>query len=171
MEELYQKYSDLFRENEDLKLRIKYLERRIEQNEKANMKTVSQKCNCIAIEKSISSDNNEEINTLKKEIEKYKSLVHDCVESHKIMKKGVSALLGYEFDIVDKNKIVLHSMYSFSEDDCFIFGLENNHFNLTRNQFTETYPKEIDAFILKGRSVSAFLAHVTLDLFGQNTLQ
>lgn len=190
MEELHQKYSNLFRENEDLKLRIKYLEMRLEQNEKENGRCTNCHGNSYReneIDKKtareenmkhkiIEDENNDpqilEISSLKNEICKYKTLAHNLIEKQKIINKTVNSVLGYELHISENNKkITARSMYSFDENDCVDFLMNETRFDFIPNEFTDTYSKEIDQFIIKGKSVSAFLAHVTLDLFGQTTFQ
>lgn len=201
MEDLHQKYSNLFKENEDLKIRIKYLEMRLEQNEKENGRCIN--CNELSLpcnesrkskhettfehqnkeyenNKSENADHmnnecdqkDEEIKSLKNEMEKYKALVYKLIEEQKIITKSLGVILGYEYTLSETNrKIILRSIYSFDADDYIIFTFESGGCNLIKNHFTESYSNDIDQLIVKGKSVPAFLAHVTLDLFGKKTFQ
>lgn len=163
MQEIYHKYTELLKENADLKLRISYLQDQLQNIEKENFQISKKTCKCELTENkhdesSIQKKENSNEEQKRKEITKQQRRI-------------ISGLFGYKMDIIDNKKIILRSMYSFDEDDCFIFESEQNSFSMMPSSFTENYRKEIDTFVVKGRSVSAFLAHVTLDLFSQNTLQ
>lgn len=178
MEDLYQKYSDLFKENEDNKLRIAYLEKKLSevqerekfkfQNEENNSNFSCKICKC---DENAENNSEKKENNLRDEIEKHKKLTHEAIQTQKMMSKVMSSLLGYQFTKIDETRFTLQSMYSFNEEDYFIFSLKENQFDLVRNATIESYSKEMNIFIIKGQSVSAFLAHVTLDLFNQKTFQ
>ncbi|KRH91844.1 Mitotic checkpoint protein MAD1, partial [Pseudoloma neurophilia] len=164
MEEIHEKYSNLFKENENLKIRIKYLEMKLQKNEKEN--------GCQQKLEDQSIDTEQKIKSLQNDILKYKTLAHETIKNQKTLQKAVSVISGYEFTFIENNtKLIVQSMYSLNEEDRFIFAVDDGRFNLVRNHMTEIYAKDIDTYLVKGRSISALLATVTLDLFSQNTLQ
>lgn len=85
-------------------------------------------------------------------------------------KKYVLGLLGYDIEIFN-DRIELLSLYSFHPNDKFIFTIENNSLNLLSNEMTEVYKKEVQDYMAIGKSIPAFLAHVTLDLKNKKTFQ
>lgn len=85
-------------------------------------------------------------------------------------KKYVLGLLGYDMEVMD-DRIELLSLYAFHDTEKFVFTIENNTLNLLSNDMTEAYKGQVQEFLAEGKSIPAFLAHVTMDLWNKKTFQ
>lgn len=171
MEELYKKYIDVLRENNDLKLRITFLEHKLAagiersaEKENEENKFLLEKVEQLErerIEKAPESQNeNEDPQKLN---DHYKAILKD-------FRYSITGFLGYKIDKKD-DQIHFSSLYSFDRNDKFIFQANGKSYEMVNNHFAEGYKKEIDTFVVKGKSVPALMAHVTLDLFSKRTFQ
>ena len=66
-------------------------------------------------------------------------------------------------------EIVFHSLYAFDIEDVFIFRYKSGSMELVNNEFASTWTAEIQNYLIAGKSIPAFLAAVTLDLFNKKT--
>jgi mitotic spindle assembly checkpoint protein MAD1 len=92
-------------------------------------------------------------------------------ELKKLMKNirnYVTGLVGYRMDF-NGDEIVCHSLYAFSKEDAFVFKDQDGEIQLMVNDFACAYEKEIQTYLTRGKSIPAFLAAVTLDLFSKST--
>ncbi|KAK1348269.1 putative mitotic checkpoint protein [Hamiltosporidium tvaerminnensis] len=79
------------------------------------------------------------------------------------------SMLGYEITF-NENNVILHSSYAFDDEDIFVFEIDdNNSCTLKSNEFVANWKREIDLYLLNGKSVPAFLSAVTLELYNQKT--
>lgn len=158
MNDLHEKYLAVLKENEELKMRIKILENNLSSNSENKEKE-----NNINENKNIYENKNVNEPDLKNILQNY-------IKTQKIIKKAIQSLLGFE--IIIKNKtLIFRSIYAFNEDEFFIFEFENENFKLIENEYLKEFRKEVELYILKGKSLPAFLGFVTLELYGQKTMQ
>ncbi|KAF9763612.1 Mitotic spindle assembly checkpoint protein MAD1 [Nosema granulosis] len=75
---------------------------------------------------------------------------------------------GYQL-AVDSEYIQLTSIYSYDEADAFVFKRSDGSVSLLNNDFANSFSSEIQQFMENGKSIPAFLAAVTLNLFNQKT--
>ena len=164
---LIEKQKELIKENIELRKMIYNKE-----NENTEeMKQMSFVNNLILENKKIKEENQNLIylkNTNKSNNEELSSELMDYKNYNKKFVKIVTALLGYKIEIIG-NTITLHSIYAFDKEDVFIFNQENDKIMLQSNDFAISWSKEIDSYLINGRSVPAFLSSVTLELFSKKT--
>ncbi|EJW03764.1 hypothetical protein EDEG_01959 [Edhazardia aedis USNM 41457] len=109
----------------------------------------------------------EEINMLKDEMKQKEMLFKEHLIK---VNKFTLGLLGYKMDISD-GQVELLSLYAFDSGDKFVFVENNGSIDMLSNDFAETYEREITEYMVNGKSVPAFLAAVTIDLWNKKTLQ
>ncbi|ELA46691.1 hypothetical protein VCUG_01841 [Vavraia culicis subsp. floridensis] len=180
MDELYKKYVDLLKENSTLKLRIAALEHELSKNgetgravhdhkENENNAFLIERIDRLEKEKLVwdragagctTGAHQEEIKQLN---DHYKAILKD-------FRTNITGLLGFKVDMID-DAVHLHSLYSFDRSDVFSFNVNGSCYEMVNNHFAEGYKREIETYVVKGRSVPALLAHVTLDLFSKRTFQ
>merc|ERR1711953_199411 len=143
MDNLYDKYTQLQKENDDLKLRYAYMEQKLNQYEhKINQYEQGKN-------KTDENDNNSKNTNSDELVKQYK-------EIQLTQRKAISSLLGWKL-VIDTDKIILQSMYSHHEEDKIIFLIDGNGFSLLPTNLTTQYKDSIENYIIKGRSVPAFL--------------
>ncbi|ELQ73900.1 Mitotic checkpoint protein MAD1, partial [Trachipleistophora hominis] len=179
MNELYEKYVNLLKENNDLKLRIAALEHslsKIGNTDTAAHEQKENESNAFLVER-LEKLEKEKLEwcansncTVYRHQEELRQLTDHYKEILKDIRKNVTGLLGYKLDVID-DQVHLHSLYSFDRDDVFTFNVKEDCYEMVNNHFAEGYRKEIDTYVVKGRSVPALLAHVTLDLVSKKTFQ
>ncbi|KAM0671454.1 hypothetical protein CWI42_020870 [Ordospora colligata] len=86
----------------------------------------------------------------------------------KTIREYVTGLTGYKMEFRD-GEIVFHSLYAFDTEDVFIFRYKSGSMELVNNEFASTWTAEIQNYLIAGKSIPAFLAAVTLDLFNKKT--
>lgn len=148
MDDLFTKYKDLLLKNEELTIDLQKLKTQnlILQEELSLLKTTTKPDT-----------------TIQEQEDRFRKFF---VKN----KKYVLGLLGYEMEIME-DRIELLSLYSFHNNDKFVFTIENNTLNLLSNELTETYKSQVQEYLAEGKSIPAFLAYVTLDLRNKKTFQ
>eukprot|EP00516_Mucochytrium_quahogii_P006065 CAMPEP_0203754064 /NCGR_PEP_ID=MMETSP0098-20131031/7720_1 /ASSEMBLY_ACC=CAM_ASM_000208 /TAXON_ID=96639 /ORGANISM=" , Strain NY0313808BC1" /LENGTH=712 /DNA_ID=CAMNT_0050644917 /DNA_START=224 /DNA_END=2359 /DNA_ORIENTATION=- len=96
-------------------------------------------------------------------------------EKTRAFKEAVYLLTGYKIDMMDKEskpQLRLRSMYAEKPDDELIFQWNTNGggLELLETSFCNELDENTFAYLTKMNAVPAFLANLTLDLFGKQTL-
>lgn len=86
----------------------------------------------------------------------------------KMIREYVTGLTGYKMEFRD-GEIIFHSLYAFDGEDVFIFRYRSGNMELVNNEFAGGWTAEIQNYLVAGKSIPAFLAAVTLDLFNKKT--
>ncbi|CAD25121.1 hypothetical protein [Encephalitozoon cuniculi GB-M1] len=84
------------------------------------------------------------------------------------IREYVTGLTGYKMEFRD-GEIIFHSLYAFDSEDVFIFRYKSGSMELVNNEFAATWASEIQNYLITGKSIPAFLAAVTLELFNKKT--
>ncbi|KAJ1971936.1 coiled-coil domain-containing protein mad1 [Dimargaris xerosporica] len=91
------------------------------------------------------------------------------------MREAIYSLLGYRLDFLENGRVRLVSMYSAAEDHSFIFT-SNQHDSGTlelagggNTDYVKSLEPLIQFWVVERRSIPAFLATVTLELFDKTT--
>ncbi|KAG5859535.1 mitotic checkpoint protein [Encephalitozoon hellem] len=84
------------------------------------------------------------------------------------IREYVTGLTGYKMEFRD-GEIVFHSLYAFDSEDVFIFRYKSGSMELVNNEFAASWASEIQNYLIAGKSIPAFLAAVTLELFNKKT--
>ncbi|KAJ1977723.1 coiled-coil domain-containing protein mad1 [Dimargaris verticillata] len=91
------------------------------------------------------------------------------------MREAIYSLLGYRLDFLENGRVRLVSMYSAAEDHSFIFT-SNQHDSGTlelagggNTDYVKSLKSLIQFWVVERRSIPAFLATVTLELFDKTT--
>ncbi|KAI5188688.1 hypothetical protein NECID01_0301 [Nematocida sp. AWRm77] len=96
-------------------------------------------------------------------IAKYKNRINNMI-------KTLGSIFGYQVSVQD-NKIVLLSLYAFSEEDRIVLVVDGQSITVEENEFVKRFKNEKHMYLENGRSLGAFLSAVTLSLFDQKTFQ
>ncbi|KAH9411936.1 putative mitotic checkpoint protein [Ordospora pajunii] len=86
----------------------------------------------------------------------------------RIIREYVTGLTGYKMEFKD-GEIIFHSLYAFNTEDVFIFRYKSGSMELVNNEFAGAWNAEIQNYLITGKSIPAFLAAVTLELFNKKT--
>lgn len=154
MDDLFTKYKSLLLENETLTIEL--------QKQKTQNTILTEELNFLKntdLKKELSA----KINQLNEQEKKFK-------EYFIKQRKYILGLLGYQFEIKD-DKIELLNLYAFNAEDRLIFQIEEGNLNLISNSFTDEYKNEIESYLVKGKSIPAFVSSITLDLYQKKTYQ
>lgn len=84
------------------------------------------------------------------------------------IREYVTGLTGYKMEFRD-GEIIFHSLYAFDSEDVFIFRYRSGSMELVNNEFAASWASEIQNYLITGKSIPAFLAAVTLELFNKKT--
>ncbi|AFN82558.1 putative MAD domain-containing protein [Encephalitozoon romaleae SJ-2008] len=84
------------------------------------------------------------------------------------IREYVTGLTGYKMEFRD-GEIIFHSLYAFDSEDVFIFRYKSGSMELVNNEFAASWASEIQNYLIAGKSIPAFLAAVTLELFNKKT--
>lgn len=94
------------------------------------------------------------------------------LDSYKIyckrLMKVVTGLLGYKIDLKE-DSITLLSLYAFDKEDVFVFKQSNDNLQLVTNDFALGWKNEIENYLVRAKSLPAFLSCITLELFNKKT--
>lgn len=100
------------------------------------------------------------------------SQAEDDLEKYKTHFKRIfrliQGLFGYKM-VINKDNIELLSIYAFNSDDLFVFKETGDSVQLLENDFVRAWQKEVELYLIKGRSVPGLLSGVTLELFNTKT--
>ncbi|ADM11085.1 putative MAD domain-containing protein [Encephalitozoon intestinalis ATCC 50506] len=196
MEELYRKFSETLRENTSLRHQIVDLEsalsskeqellmakessglgqylRRIESLERENkrLKDMVERAgqdNCEGENinpNAIMSEEKTENGTHRSET---KDPSGELRQYLKTIREYVTGLTGYKMEFRD-GEIIFHSLYAFDSEDVFIFRYKSGNMELVNNDFAASWATEVQNYLIAGKSIPAFLAAVTLELFNKKT--
>lgn len=147
MDELFQKYKDVIIKNEQL----------IIENQKlltANT-LLTEELKLLKSNQPIASDQEQE----------------RIFKNHLIqIKKYTRGLLGYDMEIKE-DTVELLSLYAFDKSDKIVFQINGKNMNLMGNEFIDEYKEVVDMYLVKGKSIPAFISTITLDLVNKKTFQ
>ena len=82
------------------------------------------------------------------------------------------AIFGYRIDMTTENKetrFVLRPMHEERESLNLIFKFESNAAELVPTEYSETMQREVDTFIGRYKTIPAFTANLTMDIFNKQT--
>jgi len=138
---------------------------------------------------------NEQLLTLKQQLETANTFVVSSLEINKLreenadaqrritklkevfqkkineFRKSVYLLFGFRVDVLENNRIRLSSMYAESPEDYLLFESDGNTtMNLLSSEFAMTIDDKIMRYLNSFRSIPGFLCSVTLDLFNKQTV-
>ena len=98
-------------------------------------------------------------------------------ERVRVLREATYLLTGYKVDMAadrERPQIRLRSMFAEAEEDCLLFGWTgeqgSSDLQLLETPFAQRLDDDAFAFLRKFNSVPAFLSHVTLELFGRQTM-
>ncbi|KAJ5068342.1 mitotic spindle assembly checkpoint protein mad1 [Anaeramoeba ignava] len=78
-------------------------------------------------------------------------------------------LFGFRIDMIGQ-QFKLKSMFAEKPSDTLLFSKQDDdEFILLENEYSKSLSKEIHAFLTTCHSIPAFLSHLTLDLFNNQT--
>lgn len=84
----------------------------------------------------------------------------------------IKSILGYKIIITDKNEYMAKSIYAFSDDDFFLFRvLEGSRIEFIKTPYLRQWRIFYEKYITQGKSISAFLSAVNLELFNMKTFE
>lgn len=159
MEELFKKLGDALKENRALKHQIVDLQAEIDMREQE----------LLMVRESVQPSPG--IETESRDKVQDENGAGDTGEMRQYLqtiREYVTGLTGYRMEFHD-GEIVFHSLYAFDSDDVFIFRYKSGNMELVNNEFAASWGAEIQSYLVAGKSIPAFLAAVTLELFNRKT--
>lgn len=168
MDELHRKLSEVLKENTLLKHQLVDLQSSLDAKEQELAMTKESVKLDLYLKK---------IETLEQENKELKSTSTSAAKEHskdelrqylKMIREYVTGLTGYKMEFRD-GEVIFHSLYAFDSEDVFIFRYKSGNMELVNNEFAGTWTNEIQNYLIAGKSIPAFLAAVTLDLFNKKT--
>lgn len=166
MDELYKRLNEILRENTELKHTIVDLQSALRSKEQeVLMLKGSAKSNSAG---SVGPDEQEN-ECIRNSTSAVEAGSRDELRQYLgMIRKYVTGLTGYKMEFRD-GEIVFHSLYAFDSEDVFIFRYRSGNMELVNNEFAGSWANEIQNYLISGKSIPAFLAAVTLELFNKKT--
>ena len=82
----------------------------------------------------------------------------------------IKTILGYKITMLKENTFLLKSVYAYTDDDVFCIRLtENNSLHFVDSSYLREWAIEYKKYVVQGKSISAFLSAVNLNLFERKT--
>ena len=83
----------------------------------------------------------------------------------------LKSILGYKIRMLDHNIFLFKSVYAYTDDDVFCIRItKNNMLQVIKTSYLQEWIKEYDKYVVRGKSICAFLSAVNLELFHRNTV-
>lgn len=150
-------YAQLKSENERLKARLELLE-------SGNDADVTARIDEVV-------NNAHQIQTLERKVAEYQKREEKILVSFRKtsreFREACYLLTGYRVDALKERVYRLSSMYAENEEDKLLFEIApDGSVQLLKNQYSDRLSGYISTYLEKGDSFPAFLAAITLDLYG-----
>lgn len=119
----------------------------------------------------------DQVYSLEKREARYKKVFAEKIS---VFRQACCLLFGYTVEMSEEQQLstgmtvtlfTLQSMYAQSEEESIIFQFESNHMNLLANEYTSSpeISRMVDVYLEKFKSIPAFTANLTSELFSKAT--
>lgn len=83
----------------------------------------------------------------------------------------LKTILGYKIVLLKDNTLLFKSVYAYTDDDVFCIRItKNNMLQFIKTSYLQEWQNEYEKYVLRGKSICAFLSAVNLELFSRNTI-